>query len=290
MAAAGKIGDDVKTDEEQGNLTAIIDEWREKAYAEKKQAREDMAIAAKEENYDEYNITTGVAMHKFYNDENHRASAKKRDGGGTVLGGGQAAPTLAVATKAPVLHLEDVQPFKKAAVADAGYDLQADLRAAALARYAAQHPKTHANAVKTHHPALPARVRREEEKMKNALARVVTADKRAEEVQAKLQSSLHLADVKLARQEMGRAGPSADMDVARTQALTSFGVGPEGDDLTAIDKAEVVDTPFGSMGENPAPGDSVIDEANEAIASQRVSSAGLASLVLLTNLCHCERC
>ena len=37
-------------------------------------------------------------------------------------------------------------------------------------------------------------------------------------------------------------------------------------------------------------GDSVIDEANEAIASQRVSSAGLASLVLLTNLCHCERC
>ena len=129
-----------------------------------------------------------------------------------------------------------------------------------------------------------------EEKMKNALARVVTADKRAEEVQAKLQSSLHLADVKLARQEMGRAGPSADMDVARTQALTSFGVGPEGDDLTAIDKAEVVDTPFGSIGENPAPGDSVIDEANEAIASQRVSSAGLASLVLLTNLCHCERC
>ena len=110
MAAAGKIGDDVKTDEEQGNLTAIIDEWREKAYAEKKQAREDMAIAAKEENYDEYNITTGVAMHKFYNDENHRTSAKKREGGGTVLGGGQAAPTLAVATKAPVLHLEDVQP------------------------------------------------------------------------------------------------------------------------------------------------------------------------------------
>lgn len=251
MAAAGQIGDDVKTDDEQGNLTAIISEWREKAYAEKKKAREDMAIAAKEENYLEYNITKGIANHKIYGPA--PTAAAKQTGATAKLahGKGELVPKLAAAKRtAPKLAVSGVTGV------------------ASLAR---KKPVAHVIKGKlARKAALPARVRAEEQIMEHAMAKEMAVAR----FKGEMKESMHLAQMKLAHQEMGmpvRRGPSAEKDVARTQSLGELGVGPEGDHLTAIKKAEIVDgkETVALISSNADPASDTIDEVNVAVASQR---------------------
>ena len=61
-AAAGRIGDEEKDDDAQGNLTEVISEWKERAQAEKQQALIDAQAKAVHENYEEYNTTLGKAL------------------------------------------------------------------------------------------------------------------------------------------------------------------------------------------------------------------------------------
>jgi len=61
-AAAGRIGDEAKDDDAQGNLTQVISEWKERAQAEKQQALIDAQAKAVRENYAEYNTTLGKAL------------------------------------------------------------------------------------------------------------------------------------------------------------------------------------------------------------------------------------
>lgn len=252
MAAAGKIGDDVKTDDEQGNLTAIIDEWREKAYDEKKKAREDMAIAAKEENYYEYNITKGIATHKIYGPA-PTVAAKQTDAAVKLAHNSKGpAPRLAAAKKtAPKLAVAG----GKGVVLLARKKPVPHVIKGKFARKAA---------------ALPARVRAEEQIMEHAMAKQMAMAR----FKSEMKESMHLAQMKLAHQEMGmpvRRGPSAEMDVARTQSLGELGAGPEGDHLTAIKSAEIVDgnEPSSLISNNEDPASDTIDEVNVAVASQR---------------------
>jgi len=250
MAAAGKIGDDVKSDDEQGNLTSIIDEWREKAYDEKALAREEAAIAARDDNYLEYNITKGVATHKVYNGGVVPAAASKAGGAAPKLAGnkGAASPKLA-----------------------AGKNLSPRLAVAHGKGIATLARKTPAAA---HYPALPARVRAEEQIMQRTIEKEMVAQERLSVFHSEMKQSMHFAQMKLAHQEMGfpvRHGPTAEKDTARTQSLGDWGVGPEGDHLNAIKKAEVVNEPLDAslISENDAPADDTIDEVNVAIASQQ---------------------
>mmetsp|Transcript_22482 Transcript_22482/g.73774 ORF Transcript_22482/g.73774 Transcript_22482/m.73774 type:complete len:489 (-) Transcript_22482:154-1620(-) len=67
-AAAGQIGDDEKSDEDMGNLTAIINEWRERARNETRAAREEAKRKALE-SYVDYNVSKGRAIHKIFGKE-----------------------------------------------------------------------------------------------------------------------------------------------------------------------------------------------------------------------------
>lgn len=275
MAARGEIGDDVKTDDEQGNLTSVIDEWRERAYAEKKEAREAAAIAAREENYEEYNITKGVATHKIYTGTAPplASAATKHAGTAPQLAGNKA--------NAPHLKLKGAATLPK----DVVLKIHAAKGAAALA--VKSHPLE--RRLVRHEPvALPARVRAEEQIMQRTLAREVAAQKRVAEFRAEMKSSLHTAQMKLAHQEMGlkaRHGPVAERDEATVQSLAAMGLGlvpatqqlgelgagPEGDHMVAVKKAEIVNEPLASslIDSNEDPSSDTIDEVNEAIASQR---------------------
>lgn len=61
-AAAGRIGDEDKDDDAQGNLTAVMNEWKDRAMGEKRQAMIDAQVKAVQENYAEYNTTLGKAL------------------------------------------------------------------------------------------------------------------------------------------------------------------------------------------------------------------------------------
>ena len=139
MAAAGQIGDNVKSDDEQGNLTAIITEWKTKAYAEKALARSEAQVAARDENYYEYNITKGVANHKLY--------------------GAPPAPAPAAAAKGPAPKLKGLAPQ----LAAARGKLSLAFRKPALA-----HPQKLA-----HKLTLPARVQAEEQVCFCARAKII---------------------------------------------------------------------------------------------------------------------
>uniref|UniRef100_A0A7S0EZ72 Uncharacterized protein n=1 Tax=Hanusia phi TaxID=3032 RepID=A0A7S0EZ72_9CRYP len=71
-AAAGQIGDDEKSEEDVGNLTAIISEWRERARNETRAAREEAKEKALE-SYVDYNVSKGRAIHKIFGKEEERA-------------------------------------------------------------------------------------------------------------------------------------------------------------------------------------------------------------------------
>jgi hypothetical protein len=139
MASAGQIGDNVKSDDEQGNLTAIITEWKTKAYAEKALARSEAQVAARDENYYEYNITKGVANHKLY--------------------GAPPAPAPAAAAKGPAPKLKGLAPQ----LAAARGKLSLAFRKPALA-----HPQKLA-----HKLTLPARVQAEEQVCFCARAKII---------------------------------------------------------------------------------------------------------------------
>jgi hypothetical protein len=230
MAAAGQLGDDVKTDDEQGNLTAIIDEWKDRAKAEKDKAYEDAAIFAREDNYEEYNITKGVANHKVFKGKQPGAAPQLKGAKGPAPKlAAKATPKLAVAAGRGVASLA--------------------------------HRKSG--------QVTPARIRAEEQHMQRVFAKEAAAAERIKRLQAKMKSSLHLAEVKLAHQEAGhpaRRGPAAERDKARTQSLGELGVGPESDHVIALQKAGIVGAFANS---NTAPSGDTIDEVNEAIASQR---------------------
>ena len=262
MAARGEIGDDVKTDDEQGNLTSVIDEWRERAYTEKKEAREEAAIAAREENYVEYNITKGVATHKIYTGTAPplASAATKHAGAPPQLAGKKAsAPQLKGAAVLPKDVVLKIHAAKGAA------------SLAVKARQQAQERKL----VRRSPVALPARVRAEEQIMERAFKKEVAAQQRVASFRAEMKATMHTAQMKLAHQEMGlkaRRGPVAERDEATAQSLASMGLGlvpvatqklgemglgPEGDHMVAIKKAEIVNGPLA---------DSLID-SNEVTSS-----------------------
>jgi len=224
MAAAGKIGDDVKTEDEQGNLTSIIHEWREKAYAEKALSREEAAVAAKDENYNEYDITKGVATHKIFPS-------------GASPAADAAAPASATKASAVVAKLAAKQALPRLVSKKAAPILAHDKRVAA-------NPLTRKL---VHKPALLARVRAEEQIMRHTMEKEMAAEQRLSMFHAEMRQSMHFAQMKLAHQEMGmpvRRGPVAETDVVHTQSLGELGVGPEADHLTAIKKAEIVNEPL----------------------------------------------
>jgi hypothetical protein len=244
MAAAGQIGDDVKTDDEQGNLTAVIDEWRERAYAEKKAAREEAAIAAREENYYEYNITKGIATHKIYTGTAPPPAAATKHSG--------APPQLAGNKKGGAPQLKGVAALPK----DVVLKVHAAKRTASLAGKARPQDRRLARRGPV---ALPARVRAEEQIMERAMEKEVATQKR----QALFRAEMHAAQMKLAHQEMGlpaRRGPVAERDAGTVESLASMGLGlvpvtqklgeigagPEDDHVIAVKKAEIVNEPLAS--------------------------------------------
>jgi len=228
MAAAGQIGDDVKTDDEQGNLTAVIDEWTNRAYAEKALARSEAETAARDENYYEYNITKGVATHKFFPVGAPPPAAQRAKGAAPQLKGAApqlkgAAPQLkGAAPQLAATHGKPSLAYRKPAIA---------------------HPQNRELA--RPRAALPARVRAEERIMERTMEKEVAAEERIKMFRAQMKETMHVAQMKLAHQEMGwkpRKGPAAERDVARTQSLGEMGAGAESDHMTAVKKAEIVNS------------------------------------------------
>mmetsp|Transcript_41758 Transcript_41758/g.81627 ORF Transcript_41758/g.81627 Transcript_41758/m.81627 type:complete len:427 (-) Transcript_41758:79-1359(-) len=77
MAAAGKIGDDVKPEKTLNKLNSIISEARTHGLTENYEARVKAKTLAMEENYDEYDVGKGKVKNKFY--------GGKQVGGSTTL-------------------------------------------------------------------------------------------------------------------------------------------------------------------------------------------------------------
>jgi hypothetical protein len=207
MAAKGQIGDDDKTDEEKGNLTAIITEWHEKAVAEKAKAREDMAKAAKEENYYEYNITKGVANHKLFPAKAPAPAATKAGSAPKLSGGKGPAPKLAsvkAASKLVVARGKGVSSLARTHPSRCGA-ADASMQELLVCAHEMRQRK------------IAERVAAEERTM----VKEEEAEKRIRKFKAKMKETLHLASMKLAHQEMGmpqHRGPSSALQtMARTE-------------------------------------------------------------------------
>ena len=210
MAASGQIGDDLKSEDEQGNLTAVITEWKTKAYAEKALARSEAEVAARDENYYEYNITKGVANHKLYGAPPAPASARAKGTAPKLKG---LAPQLAAARGKPSLafrrpslaHPQLARKLTLPARVRAEEEVCFCVRAQLIDVWVGgcTHARTHAH-THTHTHTHTSQV------MEQTMAKEMAAEQRIRMFRAKMKETLHVASMKLAHQEMGwkpRKGP-----------------------------------------------------------------------------------